>query len=193
MNTTEIFVEHLITGLMTILWILLFILGFNDFSISNLALFIEFKGLSFILFSTMAYPIGIFTDDLADYLLKKWDDLIKEKYQPGKDKISVSKVLIEVKSEEMSKLFNYMRTKIRIARSASLNFFMLTISSTIFLSIHGHSLGLLNLNRTVITTCLSGIILTLWSLWSWRRTTYAFHKKTIFVYNEYKNIQNPSE
>jgi len=188
MNTTELFVEHLITGLMSIAWIMLFSLGLIDFNLSTIPLFHGFEAIALIFVFSMAYPLGIFTDNLADSLLKRWNNSIRKKYELEKNGITVARVLMTIKNEDVSKYFNYVR--MRIARSAGVNFLLLTISSILFLTIHKNSSDILISFKLILTVGIIGLILTLWALWSWKNIVSNYHKMSKRILEEYTRIQN---
>ena len=124
MSTTDLLIEHLITGIQTAIWIILLSLTFSGID-ETLMEFLKANE-TLVLFLTMAliYPLGIFVDNLSDKLLDWKDKQIRDK--EFKDKVpkdlSVSKVLLYAQDDKLSDFYAYIRMRIRISRSTFVNF-----------------------------------------------------------------------
>ncbi len=130
MKTTVLIAEHVIIGLQTFVWfLLLFLLFIGEVSSEGMLSAVSRESsLAAALFalSIFVYPFGIIIDNIADYILKKRENRIKTKHLPDSS-MSVKFLLAKLKDETLSHHFEYMRTRIRICRSTSLNFLIIFI------------------------------------------------------------------
>lgn len=130
MKATQLIIEHLLTGIQAILWLLLFsmtIVGTDWLFISEIMNY-ETPLLAIII--SITYPLGIVTDNLADKLLKKYEETIRIAIPGGNQ--SMRKLLLHLNNTDVTEYFDYLRTRIRICRSAGFNFLLITISSLLF-------------------------------------------------------------
>lgn len=191
MNTTVLFVEHLITGLQTLAWLTLLLfcfLGTDFFSINQIK---GFESQAMLLAFAVAYPLGILVDNLADYLFYKWSDRIKcevieeERIQETPDEINVTKLFANTKDGSLNDYLSYIRMRIRISRSSTLNFLLLTICLIIFTSTKRNSVNPpLSDGRLIMIEFCFGIALTALSLFSWRNINKRYFKKIVRAYKE---------
>ena len=71
MSTTQLFVEHLIAGALTLFGIVLIIFAIGGIDANLMEKLLKYEGLLTVVGVSAMYPLGIFTDNFADFLLKK--------------------------------------------------------------------------------------------------------------------------
>lgn len=115
----------MIAGVQMLIWLIL--LAFCLFPYDWLTLArtdLDYAVLSVIAISFI-YPLGIILDHMADRLLRKPEESIRKSI-PGGEK-SMSLLLTKINSTIIADQFDYIRTRIRITRSATVNFFLITV------------------------------------------------------------------
>ncbi|MBT8363809.1 MAG: hypothetical protein KJP23_03825 [Deltaproteobacteria bacterium] len=138
MSTTAIIVEHLISGLQACIWIFLIVLMLFGYNWINLDRVKAFSTLLTMLTIAILYPIGIFIDDIADFIFGHWSKQIrsarfqKEDIEIDDDKTTAFQLLQDTKDDFLKSYFSYVRMRIRIARSASFNFAVCTVAVVAF-------------------------------------------------------------
>lgn len=194
MTTTVLFIEHLITGLQSFIWLSLLtfsITGYNWFRFDlfkGFELFISFIALAII------YPIGIFVDNIADDLFKKWSKKIRDKIM-SKEKVeyeslTVMKILYHSNDEFLKNYLGYIRTRIRISRSTALNFLIITILSVLFTIIRLNNLRATQFLELIIIETFIGVLIVIISIISWYRITQVFAKQIAYAYKMIKESNN---
>jgi hypothetical protein len=131
MNTTLLFVEVFIAGIQGLIWVAL--LALNLIGPDWLA---EIKlqdlgGWTFLISAlvfSFAYSLGIVIDRVANFLYSNWDKKIGAQYFPQEAR-SLAVVRFQLNNEHLNKQLEYVRTRLRIARSSSVNFLLITIFS----------------------------------------------------------------
>ncbi|MBW4556914.1 MAG: hypothetical protein KME59_13385 [Trichormus sp. ATA11-4-KO1] len=79
MSTTALVIEHLITGLQAVIWLLLLVLTAFGWNWINLTVLKDFTTILTFVGLAVVYPIGIFVDELADFVFKPWMKRIRRK------------------------------------------------------------------------------------------------------------------
>ena len=176
MTTTVLFIEHLITGFQAAVWITLFVFSLFGFDWFDLDQIKGLETIAAILVVSVVYPLGVFIDNIADDIFKPWNRKIRNKYVRD-ESLSVRKLLITTKDETLASYLGYVRTRIRISRSAALNFALITVASVILTFTRlqaalGSSFWKLTIFELVV-----GPILTIIAIWSWFRITQTFAKQ----------------
>src|ERR1700750_730288 len=131
MSTTSLFIELLITGVHTFLGLILLFLCFFGFDWINLERIKDSEAVLAVLLLPIVYPIGIFVDYLADEVLRPWEIKIRQQFLQNSTQ-SAMKLLIEMKDPSLSNHLGYIRSKIRISRSSTLNFALMTVTGIAF-------------------------------------------------------------
>lgn len=135
MNTTLLFVEIFIAGLQALFWMCLLV--FNLFGVISVPTeTLEKLGdwtilLSALLFS-FSYSLGILVDRVANTLFSFWDRRIQAHYVLGST-FSLSAIRFQLENEFLNKQLEYIRSRLRIARSSSLNFLLITVMLILFI------------------------------------------------------------
>lgn len=181
MRTTAIFVEHLAIGLQSALWMALVVaawFGYDWMLVHAPAI----QVLVVVPALFVVYPVGIFMDEFSDLLFSRWSLRIRRKYVQD-DKQTAFALLVQLKDSSTSQYFQYLRSRIRIARSSALNFFCLTGATVIFtLRQFSQELGSLTV-EVIILEFIVGILLMLSALFSWWRVSNTFAKRIQWGYD----------
>lgn len=184
MKTTQIILEHLIAGVQMMFWLLLF-----SFSVLNIEIrSFTGEGINFAFWSVIAlsfvYPLGIILDNIADRVLRKPEKKIKGSVIGGNK--SMTQLLTQLNNTLVTEQFDYIRIRIRITRSAFVNFFMLTLSSLLFtfsrMGVSCESAKLLGFQFLI------GMCLTLLSYYSWWLLNHTYYSKISKRYSEIDGV-----
>jgi hypothetical protein len=177
MKTTQIIIEHLIAGIQMLIWLALFVFSLTGTdwytpeawhinSTAALAISVAF-----------VYPFGIIIDNIADRLLKGREKKIRASIPGGQQ--SMRKLLLQLDDADITDSFNYIRMRIRISRSACINFVMMTIAALTFVGAQ------LNGNDTYFAIALIfGPLLIFLSYFSWQLLTKSCYSKLAKRYKE---------
>lgn len=130
MSTTQLFVEHLIAGALSLFGLCLIVISIIGLDSDWAEQILGYEGLLTTLALSIMYPLGIFTDNFLDYLLKGRNTKIRERFNLIEKRITVTRLLLRSDNENISKYFNFSRMRIRISRSAIFNFFIVTLGLT---------------------------------------------------------------
>ncbi len=180
MTSTAIFAEILVVGLQATVWLALLCLLIADQNgvhvgaiTARLSGLKEWAALITTFVIGFAYTLGIIVDRIADslwswingVLISKADDSNKK---PGP---SVAKKRLEVMSKDdgLTKFLEYIRSRMRIARSTSLNLVLATVAAAL-LARHSGSLW-------VLTIIGSGSVLVIISAYVSRRIGKTYDKR----------------
>lgn len=175
LSTTELFVEHIISGILSLVWILLVVFSMVGLEPGWIPVIKDLWGLFAVVSTAVAYPIGIFIDTLADKFLSRRSDAIKQASGLPAG-FSIIHLVHRLKDDNIRSYFTYNRFKTRVARSSFINFAMIGISGAVFIAIRGASLGMTDPLKVALILCalFSGLSLT--ALYLWREianTVYA--------------------
>ena len=185
MSTTDVIIEHLISGIQAAIWLLLLtVLLFGDSWVSW-ATIKDIPTELIIAFIAIVYPIGIFIDEIADRLLNPFVEIIRTHIFNKEDipndkrhKVRVSYILPYSKEDDSLRLyFNYVRTRIRIARASIINFSLITIFLILFLIVHSSN----DIFLLIMVFCL-GTLITLIAIFSWYSFTKTFVQRTAILW-----------
>lgn len=175
MNTTAIVIEHLIIGIETALWIVFFVLGLYGYSwIPVLTLPSQ---VFFIMLSVLVvYPLGVFMDEFSDWFFHKQSLRIRRLYVFD-ERLTAFQLLVTLKDSSTSQYFQYLRSRIRLARSSAVNFLFLT-AAVIFFTVRQYSSTLgQTLAGVILIEAMIGAIVIFLALFSWWRVSHTFAKR----------------
>jgi hypothetical protein len=186
MSITSLFVELVIGGIHTLIWISLVVLAFIGFR--NL----DFEKLLSINLAipvlAVAYILGILMDRLSDIAFIAEDhrirDRIGENYKDENlPKFLTMRFYILQHANQAYEQLEYTRSRLRISRTAILNFPLTTIALLLFVWLQLQAaLGTQNLIIASAVILLSGSALTLLSYRSWVALTETYLNSTITAY-----------
>jgi hypothetical protein len=168
MNATNYVLELMIAGIFTFLWIGLLAFSFwgDDIPLE----FVEGNTLMFtIVLLPILYVIGIITDRLTDELFERLFPLRKKHFTNVEEhRKALSEVY--VKSETLTKLYEYGRMRIRICRNWTVNGLLILVSLIAFIwsGSSGFEATVLKLQVTIFAfIILGGSVLA--SYYAWKR------------------------
>ncbi|MBZ5555378.1 MAG: hypothetical protein LAO21_21935 [Acidobacteriia bacterium] len=182
MTTTTLFVELVVIGLHSILWIGLLVLTFAGYQnpawekLLTLNLAVPALGVTYVL--------GIVIDRLCDLACISKDHRLR-KVHPLEHlpPFLTMRFYILNKSKDTYEQLEYTRSRLRIARAAILNFAMMTFAALLFLWVRQrgtHPLPHLLLASLVIVVV--GFLLTYFSYESWVALTKTYTSSVIAAY-----------
>jgi len=177
MNTTAIFAEILVIGLQAVVWLSLVILSISGVpSVDRQALgevLPKWTAL-LVLFSTViAYSLGIIIDRIADSLFHRLDLGIRaRRVRSSLPSPARMRLHILAQNEGMARFLDYIRSRLRIARSTCLNVMLITLAAAVFL-VTRTSAG-----RPEVTLVIAaGLVLFLAAFYAWRRISWTYYKR----------------
>lgn len=186
MSTTALVIEHLITGLQSTIWLALLILTVFGWNWINLKLLEDLLPVITFIGLATVYPIGIFVDEVADFIFTPWMKRIRDKrfkqeeMDPDDLEVTIMNLLRKTDDEFLKTYFNYIRMRIRVSRSTSLNLVLILISAFLFtLTRLTH---LKNYSLLMSTLIIVGILSIALSIWVWYKVSDTFSKQTIRAY-----------
>lgn len=183
MKTTQIILEHLISGIQGIVWITLVGLSILGLDVLSYKLIGVYENLVLALLVALVYPLGIIIDNISDELLKSSEDAIRSRVPGGNQ--SMRYLLTYHKDLNMEEFFDYIRMRIRICRSTFFNLFCITISLVVFTIVRWNSLELkASMGQVLTTELVIGLSLVLMAYYSWYLLTISFAKKIAKRYEE---------
>lgn len=175
MRTTALVVEHLAIGIQATIWILLFLFSFWSYDwLFSLATYYQI--LSLIPALALAYPLGIFIDELSDSLFECWDDKIRMRHSAGSER-NTFRLLILLKDPSTSQYFQYLRGRIRMSRSTAVNAFFTTIGTIIFTNQHLADILGASLTSAIMWEIGVGAMIISLSIFTWWRASKTFRKR----------------
>lgn len=178
MSTTTLFVDLLIIGIQVAVWLVLLILcvfGYRWIDVDILRGWEAPLGLTLL---GVVYPIGIFVDNLADALLGRWRDAIRDKYvtEPSQN---VMTLLMTARDDRLAAYYEHLRVRIRISRSSAFNFGMIAVLFPIFTTCWVQSFG--GVSKWLVAGVVGGLSATIASLalYTWSAVTHGFYEKQV--------------
>jgi hypothetical protein len=183
MSTTALVIEHLITGLQAAIWLSLLVLTAFGWNWINLTVLKDFTTILTFVGLAVVYPIGIFVDELADFVFKPWMKRIRRKrfrlegFDPDDLDLTTMNLLQKTDDEFLKTYFNYIRMRIRVSRSTALNLALITVTALIFTVVrfsHSQRFALI-----IFVVIFVGILLTALSAWVWCGVSDTFAKQTL--------------
>ena len=174
MSTTNLFVELVVIGVGALAWVVLLVLsvfGWNWVPTEKV-----FSTVALIPLLSLIYVLGIVSDRIADSIFEKWwnDNLRKERF-PDINDYHAARRQILTRSERLSELLEYGRSRLRICRGWALNSVLIAVALNLFvwMRLTGSSLALsLSLFGTVAVLSFA-----IASWYTWRKLTVTEYRK----------------
>ncbi len=195
MSTTALFVELLIVGLESLVWISLFLCAFFgvDWLLGLINIFEKADLFITTVLVGFAYLIGILLDELFDSLTGWWSNRIKSSiHEKGLPKMWDMQAYIFSHSKEAIEQLGYIRTRVRIMRSSIFNFALIGISAVLFVNNQiasvNHPVGRINWVVGIVGLLLVGI--TAFIYW---RLEQAYWFRVMGIYKSLKNLSKESK
>ncbi|HHW78630.1 MAG TPA: hypothetical protein GX399_16605 [Xanthomonadaceae bacterium] len=178
MSTTAVIVEHLISGLQAAVWLALLLLASLGYDWIKFDQLKDITAQLTFLMLTVVYPLGIFIDDVADFLFEYWSKRIRSKrfelegIHLNERDVTAFQVLQDTKDDFLRSYFSYIRMRIRISRSASLNFGVCTLATIVFTVVRiPYTL------KVLLVEFIVGAAFTSLAVWAWYRVSDIFAKQ----------------
>ncbi|MCS6993867.1 MAG: hypothetical protein N2117_03740 [Anaerolineales bacterium] len=132
MSLVNVFTELVVTGFHAVFWIGLIVLAFTGYQGLNLEKLATLN-LALPIF-VLTYILGVIVDKLADLVFIRLDKQIREKYKPNNfPRLLEIRFYILSKSKDVYEQLEYARSRMRIARAATVNFAFTTIAALVFI------------------------------------------------------------
>jgi len=182
MNTTSIFVELVIIGLHTIVWMGLLVLafiGYHNFDPEKL--FTINLALPIL---AITYIFGILVDRASDIALTAQDDRLRSQYDlRGLPGFLSMRFYVLSKSSDVYAQLEYTRSRLRIARASILNFAFTTLAAVLFVWFQlGQALAAEYRVTACLTTAIIGALLAWISYQAWAALSRTYTVNTIRAY-----------
>ncbi len=190
MSTTSLFIEILIIGYMGLAWLVMIpaiLFGIPDMQ-SVLDVIDKAEILITITLTSFAYFLGILIDRIADSVLDKWDEIIRNKTRCSDEPSILSmQASLFVKAPESVNRFSYQQSRLRIVRAAVLNVGLFFITSLVFVftRVSGG-------NDKVVALASLLFIAAIWAatFFAYNRITWSYWRRTR---REYLSLDTPTE
>lgn len=182
MNTTSIFVELVVVGLHTAIWMALIILAFVGYQNLNLEKVFTLNLALPIL--AITYILGILVDRAADIALTAQDDRLRSQYDlRGLPGFLSMRFYVLSKSSDVYAQLEYTRSRLRIARASILNFAFTTLAAVLFVWFQlGQALAAEYRVTACLTAAVIGAFLTWISYQAWAALSRTYTINTIRAY-----------
>lgn len=132
MNTTNLFVELVVIGVGALAWLILLILsvfGWDWVPVEK-----AFSTVALVPLVSLVYILGIVSDRIADTLFEQWwnDKLRKDQFTDNNDYHAARRSIL-TRSERLSNLLEYGRSRLRICRGWALNSVLIAVTLNLFI------------------------------------------------------------
>lgn len=168
LSTTELFVEHIISGILSVVWMMSFVFCLTGLDPGFFPAMREYWPFFALVTTAVAYPIGIMVDTVADILLARQNGKIRAKYNLPAS-FSILEMINQWKDDNLKSYFTYNRFKTRVARSSMINFMMIAMGGSTFVWCQGVSIGIVQTEKISIIILLVFMFLALSAYLLWRQ------------------------
>jgi len=180
MNTTLLFVELLVTGLQSSVWVFILLItvyGYGWLQSLDFQKISDWDTLLTVFFLSFSYTLGIIMDRAADMVFSKWNKSIGKKIIPSSNRpLSAMRFELGKENEYLNNQFEYTRSRMRIARASSVNFGLITILALIFIVVQIHPSTEAQKWAYIFITLIVGGLLTGLSVYAWRELTITYYE-----------------
>lgn len=171
MNTTLLFAEILVIGLQAGIWSVLLaglLFGFEWLALLSIPAVQPFTAILIAVGLSIFYVLGIVVDRVADFALTRLEKNIRNQFYPHLHNRSVSALRYEISKDKeyLNRQFEYIRSRLRIARASSLNFLIITILAVILLR---------NQVEYLLPVGIVGVLLTAGTFLAWVSITKSYY------------------
>ncbi|MBU7586840.1 MAG: hypothetical protein KAF91_28985 [Nostoc sp. TH1S01] len=187
MNTTALFVELIVIGTGAAIWLILLLLGIFGYT------WVAWKEttalVALIPVLSLVYVLGIVVDYLAFLLYGKWDKRLRRHKFPNNEEYESARIYVYTyATSNIINRLEYDRSRIRIVRAWSINFFILAINTIIFVWIQLSVIHFsLRLGISMFSTLAFGIGVAS-TLYVWRTLSLGYYgqiaQASVFLKNE---------
>ena len=131
MKTTELYVEYIIIGMETIIWIILLFLSIIGNDMLNFLMYCIDKIFPTIVLMGVCYVLGLLTDRLADIIYERRRKRIKKE-----NPIEAESSLIVWKNYDRVNYAEFTLSRIRILRSTAINLVLIAFIGAFYASMY---------------------------------------------------------
>jgi hypothetical protein len=178
MTTTAIFAEILIIGLEATMWLCVLVAAIFGTRWIPLARLENWETPISLFVLAFAYALGIIVDRVADSLFDPLDRRLRTSKGEKSPLPPVPEMRLCVLAEGggMATFLDYVRSRIRVARSTAFNLFLLTLSVIILLRRMGAPAdGAANPGRLIVWVAAVGVGLVAAAVFAWARITKTYY------------------
>lgn len=147
MTTTALFVEILVVGIQAMVWCILLVLAVTGYGwVDDIRKSLDgWETAASVVALTFAYPLGVIVDRVADlvfYLIPpqdfvmKWERIRKDVDEAPPD----DRIRILLSTGKAWEFLEFIRARIRITRTTTLNCALITVAAIAFLESQGFSM-----------------------------------------------------
>ena len=183
MNTTDIFIEHLIAGVQVGVWLLLLCLSVFGFEWLDLEKIKDLQLIIAVLLLPFIYPLGIVVDNIADELLQPIQKRIRNKYIKDKNQ-STARLMLVLKDRNVNEQLDYIRRRIRISRSSFFNIIFITAIFILFTVTRLEDKLNGDYYKALVFELVIGIVFVYLAWNSWVDFTTTQYKRVVDLYGE---------
>jgi hypothetical protein len=136
MTTTAVFAEMLVAGIEAMVWIGLLVLAIACPKVGNSSIVLDVDALNALkewvtlittIFLALAYGVGIVVDRVAD-------SLFSEFFRDSSSDVSLLRLHVLARGDKVTDFLEYIRTRMRVARSTTVNLALTVIVAPVFLT-----------------------------------------------------------
>jgi hypothetical protein len=178
MSTTNLFIELLIIGYMSCVWLAMLLAAlFGPPPVGVILNFLEkAQLLVVIVLTSFAYFLGVLVDRLADTALGRWDELIQNRVrQPNEPSILEMQASLFVQAPESVARFGYQQNRLRVVRAAVFNIGLLLISFLLFVILQPSHRPALTVGWAIMVV---GLIIWVATVFTYFRVTLSYWQRT---------------
>jgi hypothetical protein len=183
LSNVELFLEHVISGLLSLVWIFAIVFSIQDFDWAVVSTLFEYSGLIAVLISAVSYPLGIFVDTFADCILEK----IRKKTKKNPTKFNPIEIIKLLEDENIRGYYTYNRFKLRVARTSVFNFALIGISGAIFICANNDLLEISNPTKSSLIFLFVFVFMALVAFCSWKIVNETIDKRTLKLNQFYES------
>jgi hypothetical protein len=174
-----IFVEILFTGLQASIWFALILIAIFGTSWLDLNALKGWENLATLIVLAISYALGVMIDRVSDSLFSPLDHKLRKKIIPDKDApVKEMRLFLISKDDGTSKLLEYTRSRLRTARSTTVNIFCLFIGLIAYRVMQQSSV----FNMTTVFLLAVSIVGMAISYYSWQRHTKTYYLRLAQAY-----------
>jgi len=182
LSTTELFVEHIISGILSVVWLMSFVFCLTGVDPGFFPALQEYWPFFALVITAIAYPIGIIVDTVADILLARQNGKIRAKYNLP-ESFTILEMINKWKDDNLKSYFTYNRFKTRVARSSMINFLMIAIGGSTFVWCQGDSIDIVQTEKISIIILMVFLVLALSAYLLWRQIGNDVYEKASLLTN----------
>jgi len=180
-STTNLFVELVVIGMGSALWACLLcctVCGYGWLNSVPLSPVLVLPGL------VVVYVLGIVFDRVSDWLFGVWDDHLRVSIHGSVANYRRARILLYAEgSKAACALFDYNKSRIRIARAWSLDLFLCAVTAPVFVSRQLDSIQTGKRIAVGTSLFLAFLVVAFLTLWAWYR----------LVSNDYERLRETGD